>query len=200
MAGGILHWLAKSMSTELPEKDTMDDYIDYLLPFVRPYGEDLNERDFFLEKRWLEISDRDDDTNIVMHVFKPDFSPDGLGSGEMTYMRVVNGNVSMGVWSSIKDTNTMLLKEGGRFELFDMAFMNGDFIILKKHRNQHTPILGSKYMFFAREGMVKSGDTVMPWLDILEILFNVYRQNNFYILMIGLVVIIAIFVLILSTI
>lgn len=200
MAGGLLNWLAKSMSTELPEHDTMDDYIDYLLDFVRPYSEDLDERDFFLEKRWLEISDRDDDTNIVMHVFKPDFSPDGLGSGEMTYMRVVNGNVSMGVWSSIKDTNTMLLKEGGRFELFDMAFMNGDFIILKKHRNQHTPILGSKYMFFAREGMVKSGDSVMPWLDILEILFNVYRQNNFYIIMVGLLIIIAIFVLILSTI
>jgi hypothetical protein len=200
MAGGILNWFAKSMSTELPEHDTMDDYIDYLLDFVRPYSEDLSEKEFFLEKRWLEISDRDDDTNIVMHVFKPEFSPSGMGGGEMGYMRVVNGNVSMGNWSTISDTNTMLLREGGHFELFDMAFMNGDFIILKKHRNQHTPILGSKYLVFAREEMVKSDDSVMPWLDILEILFNVYRQNNFYIVVVGLLIIIAIFVLILSTI
>jgi hypothetical protein len=200
LAGGILNWLAKSMSTELPEHETMDDYIDYLLTFVRPYSEDLDEREHFLEKRWLEISDRDDDTNIVMHVFKPDFSPDGIGSGEMTYMRVVNGNVSMGIWSTISNTNTMLLKEGGHFELFDMAFMNGDFIILKKHRNQHTPILGSKYLVFAREGMVKTGDTVMPWLDILEILFNVYRLNSLYIAMVVLVIIFGIFILLLSTI
>jgi hypothetical protein len=60
--------------------------------------------------------------------------------------------------------------------------------------------LGSKYLVFAREEMVKSDDSVMPWLDILEILFNVYRQNNFYIVMVGLLIIIAIFVLILSTI
>ncbi|NJN77513.1 MAG: hypothetical protein HC803_03605 [Saprospiraceae bacterium] len=178
----------------------MDDYIEYILKLVRPYSEDLDEREHFLEKRWLEISDRDDDTNIVMHVFKPDFSPDGIGSGEMTYMRVVNGNVSMGIWSTIANTNTMLLKEGGHFELFDMAFMNGDFIVLKKHRNQHTPILGSKYLFFARENMVKSGDNVMPWMDILELWFNVYRLNSFWITVVVLVIIFGIFILILSTI
>ncbi len=196
----IQSWLHR-LGTNIPEFDTMDEYIEFILRLVRPYSEDLDEREFFLEKRWTEISDRDDDINAVLHIFKPDFSPEGLGrSGDLTYMRVVNGNVSMGVWSSIKNSNSMLIDEGGRFELFDMAFMNGDFIVLKKHRNQHTPVLDSKYLFLARERLVKSGDTVMPWLDIMELWFNVYRLNAFYIGTVVIIILITVFILLLSTI
>jgi hypothetical protein len=191
MAGGIINLAAKSMSTNLPEHDTMDDYIDYILGFVRPYSEDLPETDFFVEKRWLEISDRDDDTNIVLHIF-------GEGGN---YMRVVNGNISTGGWSTLENSsNTMLINEGGRYELFDNVFLNGDFMILKKHRNQHTPIIGSKYFFIAKESMVKDGDNVMPWMDIMELWFNVYRQNSLYITIVVLIIISGIFILLLSTI
>lgn len=188
--GGIQNRLAKSMSSELPELDTMDEYIEYIMGDVGPYGEDLPEIDFFVEKRWIEISDRDDDTNIVLHIFKEGGS----------YMRVVNGNISTGGWSMLENSsNTMLINEGGRYELFDKVFLNGDFLILKKHRNQHTPTLGSKYFFIARESMVKSDDRVMAWLDIMELWYNVYRLNNFYIASIVLIIIFAIFILLLST-
>lgn len=191
MAGGIQNLLARSMSTELPELDTMDDYIEHILRDVAPYGEDLYETEFFIEKRWLEISDRDDDTNIVLHIF-------GEGGN---YMRVVNGNISTGGWSTLENSsNTMLLNEGGRYELFDKVFMNGDFMILKKHRNQHTPIIGSKYFFIARESLVKREDTVMSWLDIMELWYNVYRLNNFWIAAVVLIIIFGVFILLLSTI
>lgn len=201
MAGGIQNWFARSMSTDLPELDTMDEYVDHILRDVAPYGEDLHEMEFFLEKRWLEISDRDDDTNIVLHIFKPDMTPDGLADGgELAYMRVVNGNVSLGYWSTLESSNTMLLNEGGRFELFDKVFLNGDFFILKKHRNQHTPVIGSKYIFLARESLVKRGDNVMSWLDIMELWYNVYRLNNFWIAAVVLIIIFGIFLVLLSTI
>lgn len=191
MAGGIQDLLSRSMSTNLPELDTMDDYIEHILGDVAPYGEDLYETEFFIEKRWVEISDRDDDTNIVLHIF-------GEGGN---YMRVVNGNISTGGWSTLENSsNTMLLNEGGRYELFDKVFMNGDFMILKKHRNQHTPIIGSKYFFIARESLVKRGDTVMSWLDIMELWYNVYRLNNFWIAAVVLIIIFGIFLVLLSTI
>lgn len=189
------------MSTDLPELDSMDDYIEHILGDVAPYGEDLQEMEFFLEKRWLEISDRDDDTNIILHIFKPETTPDGMTKGgELSYMRVVNGNVSLGYWSTLDGTDTMLINEGGRFELFDKVFLNGDFLILKKHRNQHTPVIGSKYVFFARESLVKRGDTVMSWLDIMELWYNVYRLNNFWIAAVVLIIIFGIFIILLSTI
>lgn len=187
---GLQNRLARNMSTELPEFDTMDEYIEFILGDVAPYGEDLEETDFFVEKRWLEVSDRDDDTNIVLHIF---------GDGG-NYMRVVNGNISNGGWSMLENSsNTMLINEGGRYELFDKVFLNGDFMILKKHRNQHTPVIGSKYFFIARESMVKGGDTVMSWLDIMELWYNVYRLNNFYIASVVLIIIFGIFILLLST-
>mgnify|MGYP000011738066 CR=1 FL=1 len=179
------------MSTDLPELDTMDDYIEYILGDVAPYGEDLYETEFFIEKRWVEISDRDDDTNIVLHIFGEDGN----------YMRVVNGNIPTGSWSTLENSsNTMLINEGGRYELFDKVFMNGDFMILKKHRNQHTPIIGSKYFFIARESLVKQDDTVMSWLDIMELWYNVYRLNNFWIAAVVLIIIFGIFLVLLSTI
>lgn len=168
----------------------MDEYIEHILGDVAPYGEDLPETEFFVEKRWIEISDRDDDTNIVLHIFKEGGS----------YMRVVNGNISSGGWSTLDNSdNTMLINQGGRHELFEKVFLNGDFLILKKHRNQHTPIIGSKYFFIARESMVKSGDHVMAWLDIMELWYNVYRLNNFYIASVVLIIIFGIFILLLST-
>ena len=116
-------------------------------------------------------------------------------------MRVVNGNISNGRWSMLENSSdTMLLNEGGRYELFDKVFMNGDFMILKKHRNQHTPIIGSKYFFIARESLVKSDDTVMSWLDIMELWYNIYRTNNFWIAAVVLVIIFGIFLILLSTI
>ena len=201
MAGGIQNWLARSMSTDLPELDTMDEYVDHILRDVVPYGEDLYEAEFFLEKRWLEISDRDDDTNIVLHIFKTDEDPKYAPyQGALMYMRVVNGDISLGFWSTLEGTNTMLLNVGERFELFDKVFLNNDFLILKKHRNQHTPIIGSKYVFLAREGLVKRGDNVMSWLDIMELWYNVYRLNNFWIAAVVLIIIFGIFLVLLSTI
>ena len=49
-----MNLLARSITTDLPELDTMDEYIEHILDDVAPYGEDLSETEFFIEKRWVE--------------------------------------------------------------------------------------------------------------------------------------------------
>jgi len=35
--------ISQAFSTELPELDDMEAYLDFILPRIRPYGEDLYE-------------------------------------------------------------------------------------------------------------------------------------------------------------
>lgn len=158
--------LARAWSDELPDKignDTLDDHVDYILPHVRAYGEDLREPEFWLGKRWKEI--RDDATfhETILHVFNP----------PNEYMLVVDGNILRGSWRQMVPYNSFILEIGGRSELFDLAFLNPDFMILKKHGDQARK--GQrKYFVLAHEYTARNID----WRNLMELLYNVYRSDS----------------------
>lgn len=163
MENPVAEQYRRMFNVELPENSSMDDYIDFILSKIRPMSEDLREAEYWFNKRWLEIRDDLSFHEAVLHIFRED--------GE--YLISVDGNISKGVWRDLEHPNTIILEHGGRNELYDLAFLNDDFFILKKHGDQRRK--GQvKYFVLGRESSVRG----LEWRDSMELMFNVYRNNS----------------------
>ncbi len=173
----------KMFNVELPKSDSMDDYLDFILSKIRPVSEDLRESEFWFNKRWIEIRDDLGFHEAVLHIFRPD--------GE--YMISVDGNISKGAWRDIESPNTIILEHGARNELYDLAFLNDDFLILKKHGDQKRKG-HSKYFVLGRESTMRN----LEWRDAMEYLFNVYRGNSRWTSFLGIAIFLLAIILILS--
>ena len=60
--------LFRSFSVELPAFQRMDQYLDFILPKVRPWSEDLYEQQYYLNTRWLEIRDDNQFHEAILHM------------------------------------------------------------------------------------------------------------------------------------
>jgi len=173
------------MNLDLPDGDTMDEQLDAIIPLVRPWGEDLYEQEYYLDTRWLEIRDDDEFHESVLHIFRE----------ENEYLISIDGNITGGAWKILDKSNTFIIERqvGGSVitsELFDLAFLNKDFFILRKHGDQRRK--GSKkYFVLARESAVRG----LEWRDVMELLFNRYRNNSRYIIGMVLLVVFVLAVL-----
>jgi hypothetical protein len=67
----------------------------------------------------------------------------------------------------------------GRKELFDLKFMNSDFMILAKHGNQAKD--GQRrYFFLVEESKARHPEngSELSWRRLCEMLFNVFRDDS----------------------
>lgn len=152
---------------DLPEKETMDQYLDFILPKVRQYSEDVRERPYFEDVRWKEVREGDTFHESVLHILRP--------GGE--YLLTVDGNIQKGGWKQLGDYNTIILEIGAKSELFDLVFLNGVFLILKKHGDQVRKG-NRKYFVLANEQVTWGPNGPLEWRDLMELLYNTYRENN----------------------
>lgn len=176
--------ISRTFELPLPDAATMDQQLDQIIPKVRPWGEDLYEQQYYLETRWLEIRDDDEFHESVLHIFRDE--------GE--YMISIDGNITQGIWKILSKSNTFIIEKmvGDAVitsELYDLAFLNKDFFILRKHGNQKRKG-GKKYFVLANERSVRG----LEWRDVMELLYNQYRNNSTY-----MVSLIALVVLVLAT-
>lgn len=179
MSQSIYKNVTNSFQLELPECDTLDDYLDKILPKVIKWNEPLSSLSF-LNKRWLEIRDDDEFKDNILHIFCPDNE----------YLISIEGNILKGNWRTLSDENTLIFDMGGRKELYDCVFNNSDFLILKKHGNQHRKGM-NKYFFLANESIVGNKD----WQDLIQQLYNLYSNNTkFMIYLACFIIIVLIFV------
>lgn len=175
---------------ELPAQQKLDDYLDLILPQIRQYSEDLREMENYVMaggKPWQEIRDDVSFQEVVLHFFN-----DG---GE--YLQSVDGNVSKGRWRLLDTTNKIIIESGGgKFntsELYELAFLDQNFFILKKHGDQQRK-RSRQYLMMGYEGAVRG----LKWKDAVELLFNQYKGqmgsfNYFVIAAIVLVLIVILF-------
>lgn len=177
--------LARTMEVPLPYADSLDEYLDTLIPTVRPWGEDLRESVYYEDTPWLEMKDDDLFHETVLHFFNE--------GGE--YLISINGNVDGGSWRFLERSNKLLIEIGGQAELYELAFLNRNFFILAKHGDQRR--LGApKYFVLVNERMGRN----LEWRDAMELLFNTYRQNNnMYIILALLILLIIAVAIILSS-
>lgn len=176
--------ISRTFELPLPDAATMDQQLDQIIPKVRPWGEDLYEQQYYLETRWLEIRDDDEFHESVLHIFRDE--------GE--YMISIDGNITQGIWKILSKSNTFIIEKmvGDAVitsELYDLAFLNKDFFILRKHGDQKRKG-GKKYFVLANERSVRG----LEWRDVMELLYNQYRNNSTY-----MVSLIALVVLVLAT-
>lgn len=160
--------ISRVFSPPLPkELGSFDDHLDFILPKVMPYGEDLREEHFWLSKRWQEVREDEGFHEALLHIFNP--------GGE--YMLSVDGNIVKGGWRRLYEDNSLIIEMGGRTELFDVIYLNGDFLVMSKHGDQARK--GQrKYFMLVREGAIRSRDGMPDWRNMMEALFNVWRENS----------------------
>ena len=126
----LLEKFTRTFSLELPPATSIDQYLDLILPEMKAHSEDLRERDTYIDTRWLEISDKDDFHEKILHIFRD----------ENEYLYSLDGNITTGVWN-VLPKNTLIIdqmegEEKLKSELYDLAFLNKDFFVLKKHGDQ----------------------------------------------------------------
>lgn len=175
----LLDSLTRSFSLELPVMDSMDEYLDLIIPLVRPWGEDLYEEEYYLDTRWLEVRDDDSFHESVLHIFRENDE----------YLHSIDGNIHKGKWRRLERSNTLILEQTAgttvvKSELFDLAFLNKDFFILKKHGDQQRKGF-KKYFVMGNEAYIRD----LEWRDVVELLFNRYRNNRQWIFFVVFIVI-----------
>lgn len=156
----------RSFELEMPDPNdtSMDGYLrEVILPRIRQWSEDLYEEGNYTNKPWMEIRDDVNFHDTILHFFN-----DG---GE--YMKVTNGNISGGRWEFMESANKFILQAGKSNAMYDLAYLDRNHFILKKHGDQRR--LGQReYWVMGWEPVVKRLD----WRDSMELMYNQYRDNN----------------------
>lgn len=182
MESKFLDRIGQTFRVEMPQADTLDAYLDKLLPVVRSWSEDLWEEQFYLNRPWMEKKDDDRFHKAVLHFFNPD--------GE--YLKSVDGDVETGSWRYMRAGNKFLITDSdGNSELYDHAFLDGQFFILKKH-GDHARMGQRKYFVMVVEGLGR-----YEWRDLMELLFKKSQSNISFYILIGFALLLAIGILIL---
>lgn len=181
--------LQSALSNELPEDlETLDDALDFVIPYVRNWSEDLAETEFWLDKRWLEVRDDPQFLESMLHIFR---------EGE-EYLLSIDGNVNKGKWKELPNGNTLIVEstvngQVVKSELYDLAFLNEDFLVLKKHGDQLRK--GQrKYWLLVNEAKYKQH----TWLEAVEAIYNLYRHSSFYTVVVFVLVVVAVGILVFS--
>ena len=160
--------IEQAFSPDLPQDlGNMDDHLDFIVPKVIPFGEDLAEEKFWVGKRWLEVRDDEGFHESILHLFNE--------GGE--YMLSLDGNIVRGTWKKLGQYNTLILELSGRSELFDLRFLSDDFMVLTKHGDQARKGL-RRYFCLAHEPSLKSGGRELDWRHVMEKMFNIWRGNS----------------------
>ena len=156
--------ISRALSPELPKDlGDMNAYLDFILPKVIPYGEDLRETHFWQNKRWREVRPDEGFHEALLHIFG--------SKGE--YMLSIDGNLETGSWAQLGAENALILQMGVRKELFDLRFLNREFLILTKHGDQARKGL-PRYFVLVHEPLARRLD----WRNLMEKLFNIWRENS----------------------
>lgn len=176
MNNDLLDNILKTVDLELPDESNMDAYLDAIIPKIKIVSEDISEEKYYLDTRWLEIRDDDDFHEKVLHIFKNDSGADEVESDvTMEYLQSINGNVAKGTWRRLSKSNTVIIEYLRTHELYDLAFLNSNFFVLRKHGNHHQ----RKYFFLVKESYAGNKE----WLALINDLYGVYRGNYSYMAM-----------------
>ncbi len=164
----IAREISRALSPDLPKDlGDLNSHLDFILPKVIPYGEDLRETHFWLDKRWKEVREEEGFHESLLHIFGK--------NGE--YMLSLDGNLENGTWQQLGDENSLILQMGVRKELFDMRFLNDQFMILTKHGDQARKGL-PRFVMLAHEPITHGRGGELDWRNIMDKLFNVWRENS----------------------
>ncbi len=144
----------------------MDDFLDDLIPEIRHWSEDLNEQEYYTgDFPWREIRDDEDFEASVLYFFKE----------ESEFLFSVNGRVYTGQWRPLQSNKLLIEKNIDLHtdsELYNMLYMNEEFMILGKPGDQRA--LGkSKYLVLVRDHKMRETD----WKTAMNTLADKHKKG-----------------------
>lgn len=167
------------MNEDLPEFKSLDQGIDFLMGYLSRFSEELFEQEFYINKRWMEVRDDVHFQEAVLHVFEENGS----------YLRILDGDIATGSWEYT--LGGLVIKFAGKHELYERVFLNDKFFILKKHGDHSSKGNQPKYFFIATESLVRK----MEWTDLLVIMYDIYKSNtNYMVIVVGFFILVALII------
>jgi hypothetical protein len=174
MEDRLLDKIAEPFNLQLPEYESMEQMIDNVLPAVKKFSEPSfdDETASLLRVEWVKMSDRPGDTVVSLYRFQE--------GGEI---RIANDGALEAQAYEAEGKRIIIGDSIYRNSfLYELAFMDNDFLILKRHGNAAN--IKNKYLFFCRESI----GTRLTWNEALEKMVDKYRNSQFPLLIVALIV------------
>jgi hypothetical protein len=169
----LLDRIAESFNTPFPEAESLEEYLDKILPMVGSNSEDLREEEFYTNKPWVEVQDNENFHELVFHFFSPRPNEDDL---DREYIKTVDGRAQQGTYRYVG--NKMFIGDDGyqNTNVYELAFMDEEFMILKLLANPKKFVTGNadKYFVLTVERLGRR----LEWYDLMRHLFEKYQSNN----------------------
>ncbi|MBC6992886.1 hypothetical protein QWY85_03715 [Neolewinella lacunae] len=165
MEDRLLDKIAEPFNLKLPEYSSMEEMIEEVLPAVAKYSDPtLDDEDAAIFKTdWVLMSDQVGNTAVSLHTFRP--------SGEIRI--AIDGAIESRSFQVVKARRIIMGYSLSRDSvLYELAFMDSDFLILRRHGNAANH--KQKYVFFCSEPI----GTRLTWDEALERLVGKYRDNQ----------------------
>ena len=160
----LLDKLAEPFNLKLPEYTSMHEMIEEIIPVVKQYSEpELADEDSPLyETSWVRMTDNPGDNVVQLHTFNR--------TGEIS---IANDGAMDSLSHKIVERKRIIIGQSLYRDsfLYELAFMDNDFLILKRHGNDAN--FSNKYLFYCVEHI----GTRLTWDEALEKLVAKYRNN-----------------------
>ena len=168
MEDRLLDKIAEPFNLNLPEYASMEEMIDNLLPVVGRYSDAslADENAAIYKVDWVKMTDVPGVKVVSLHTFM-------ANSGEV---RIANDGKMDAMSFKVLNAKRVIVGQSIHREayLYELAFMDNDFLILKRHGNEAN-FQSGKYLFYCREAI----GTRLEWHEALEQIADKYRNNNF---------------------
>ena len=106
----------------------MENYIKNIIPNIKQYGKLLSQKEYFLNKSWLLVNDKED---IIQFTFKK--------NGELIIS--TNGDAIKGKWELLASDKILLESEKSNLQLENLFFNKDIIILLKPSKSEELFIL-----------------------------------------------------------
>jgi hypothetical protein len=166
---------ADSIHDGLSECKSIDQAIDYLRSHLRHFdysSEGLDNYDFYTERRWLEVRSSLGFQESILHIFEKDG----------TYLRILDGDIFTGSWEHLHDG--IAIKHAGQHQLYELVFLDEDFMILTKHGDHVAKGNSPKFFFIITESLSNRLHRILKrkpeWLDVLVYFYSIYKNDKSY--------------------
>ena len=180
MEDRLLDKIAEPFNLHLPDYESLEAMIEGILPAVGQYGEvRIEEGGPLYTTNWVKMSDRVGTLQVVMYTFQ---DAGMMGQGEIQV--VTDGEVSGRAFKVEEGGKRIIIGQSLMHDsfLYELAFLDNDFLILSRHGNKAN--LRDRHLFFCREAI----GVRLTWNEALERLVDKYRNSQFPLLAVGLIV------------
>lgn len=175
MENKLLDRIAENFNTPFPEAESLEEYLDKILPLVVAESEDLREEQFYTNKPWVEVQDNENFHELVFHFFSPQPKPEDEEL-DREYLRTEDGKVTQGKYRYVGNKIFIGDEDYKEMWVYELAFMDDEFMILKLLANPKKFVGEGKPKYFVLTAE-KLGRR-LEWYDLMRHLFEKYQSNN----------------------